>query len=500
MISCTNLDEIPYSQIPKSEFFSSEAMLSSYAARPYTLLQRWGREQSMWTMIMQLSNEVAVPKSYNGSWGEVRYSELQKHIIPSSNKLVRMSWLFCFDGIAACNDVIHEVSNSGDINETKQKIIAEMKLLRAYYYYLAVDCWGNVPYAVDKSLSDYPEQKGRDFFFNFLESEIKDNIDYLDDYAANKYGRVTKDMANFLLAKLYMSSKDWTGTEMWADAGKLVKGIMDSGNYALTDNYNDNFKVHNETSTEAIFAIPYSSIFTKEAFYPFAITLNSDLEGIWGIGDTWNGTFMGQPDFMASYETGDTRKEDSWLFGQVYDLNGNKWFYTAPDADGNQVKHNYFVEDINIPESKYSNGLGRTDGARIIKWTYQTDGMLTSYNVSMENDFILFRYSDAVLMYVECLLRQNKVAEASLIPEFMTIRTRAGLLPFTADNLNLNSFFIERAHEMAIEGWERQDLIRFGKYLDAWWCKPAGIENYLLLPIPDQIMAANPKLTQNPGY
>ena len=83
-----------------------------------------------------------------------------------------------------------------------------MKLLRAYYYYLAVDCWGNVPYAVDKSLSDYPEQKGRDFFFNFLESEIKDNIDYLDDYAANKYGRVTKDMANFLLAKLYMSSKD----------------------------------------------------------------------------------------------------------------------------------------------------------------------------------------------------------------------------------------------------------------------------------------------------
>ena len=134
MISCTNLDEIPYSQIPKSEFFSSEAMLSSYAARPYTLLQRWGREQSMWTMIMQLSNEVAVPKSYNGSWGEVRYSELQKHIIPSSNKLVRMSWLFCFDGIAACNDVIHEVSNSGDINETKQMFNFSFD---PYVYYLS---------------------------------------------------------------------------------------------------------------------------------------------------------------------------------------------------------------------------------------------------------------------------------------------------------------------------------------------------------------------------
>lgn len=498
--SCTNLDEETYSQIPKSEFFSSESMLPSYAARPYTLLQKWGNEQSMWTMIMQLSNEVAVPKSYNGSWGEVRYSELQKHEIPSANKLVRMSWLFCFNGISACNDVIYEVGHSGEINDAKQKTISEIKLLRAYYYYLAVDCWGNVPYSVDKSQTDYPEQKGRDFFFTFLESEIKDNIQYLDDYSPDKYGRVTKDMANFLLAKLYMSAKDWIGKEMWEDAGKLVKDIMDSGHYAITARYKDNFDVYNESSSEAIFAVPYSSVYTKSAFYPFAITLNSDLEGIWGIGDTWNGTFMGQPDFMASYEAGDTRKADTWLYGQVYDLNGNKWYYTAPDADGNQIKHNYFVEDVNIPESKYSEGLGRTDGARIIKWTYQTDGMLTSYQVSMENDFILFRYSDAVLMYVECLLRQGKVIDATLVPDFIKIRTRAGLLPFTDADLNLDSFFTERTHEMAIEGWERQDLIRFGKYLDAWWCKPAGNINSLLLPIPDQIMAANPKLRQNPGY
>lgn len=500
LASCTNLDETPYSQIPKSEFFSSEVMLSSYSARPYTLLQRWGREQSMWTMIMQLTNEVAVPKSYNGSWGEVRYSELQKHQIPSANKLVRMSWLFCFDGISACNDVIYEVSNSGELNEAKQKIISEIKLLRAYYYYLAVDCWGNVPYSVDKSVTDYPEQKGREFFFTFIEKEIKDNIAFLDDFAPNKYGRVTKDMANFLLAKLYMSAKDWVGREMWSEAAALVKGLMGSGNYSLCENYNDNFKVHNEGSSEAIFAIPYSSIYTKEAFYPFAITLNSDLEGIWGIGDTWDGSFIGQPDFMASYEAGDSRKADTWLYGQVYDLNGKKWSYKAPDSSGNQIEHNYFIEDVLIPESKYSEGLGRTDGARIIKWTYQTDGLLTSYQVSMENDFILFRYSDAVLMYVECLLRQGKTLEASLVPDFIKIRERAGLLPFTAANLNLNSLFVERAHEMAIEGWERQDMIRFGKYLDAWWCKPVGTQEDLLLPIPDQIMAANPKLVQNPGY
>ena len=47
---------------------------------------------------------------------------------------------------------------------------------------------------------------------------------------------------------------------------------------------------------------------------------------------------------------------------------------------------------------------------------------------------------------------------------------------------------------MAIEGWHRQDMIRFGKYLDAWWNKPAKTEDDYNLPIPNEAIAANPKL------
>ena len=167
--ACTNLDETIYSQLPKEEFFKSEAQLTTYSARPYTLLQNWGTEQSMWTLIMQLSNEVAVPKSYNGSWSEPRYREIQTHKMQTNNKLIRTAWEFCFNVIAGCNDVIYEVEKSGEMNAAKEKIVAEMKVLRAYCYLLAMDCWGNIPYSVDKKQEGYPDVKGRDFFFDFIE-------------------------------------------------------------------------------------------------------------------------------------------------------------------------------------------------------------------------------------------------------------------------------------------------------------------------------------------
>ena len=142
--ACTNLDEEIYSQIPKEEFLKEDANVALYTARPYTALQSWGSEQSMLTMIMQLTNEVAIPKAYNGSWGESRYMELQKHTIPAGNKLVRCAWDFCFDGIAACNDALNELQKLVQ-SETVQRNIAEIKVLRAYYYLRAVDCWGTVP-------------------------------------------------------------------------------------------------------------------------------------------------------------------------------------------------------------------------------------------------------------------------------------------------------------------------------------------------------------------
>ena len=134
--SCTNLDEEIYSQIPQDVFLSDPEHIALYTSRPYTYLQTWGNEQSMLTMIIMLTNETAIPTEYEGHWSEPRYTELQTHNITTSCKLVKTSWDFCFDGISACNDAIYEMQKAGDSDFLK-KSIQEIKILRAYYYFLA---------------------------------------------------------------------------------------------------------------------------------------------------------------------------------------------------------------------------------------------------------------------------------------------------------------------------------------------------------------------------
>lgn len=503
MAACTNLDEHIYSQISKEEFMKHDEVIAQYTSRPYTKLQNWGEEQSYWTLVLQIGNEMAVPKSYDKSWGEPRYTELQTHNITSSNKLVGTGWDFCFNGISACNDAIYELEKL-EQNETVKRNISECKVLRVYYYFMAVDLWGKVPFSIDKTVTTLPEVKTRAEMYAWMEQELKDNMDNLiDSPSTSTYGRVTKDVAKFLLAKLYINAKVYIGTAKWQEAGDICKEIMESGHFKLTSTYGQNFAIHNEGSTEAILAIPYSSTYTSHTFYPFVLTLNSDLLPLFNISaGTWNGTHMGQPDFMARYDAADLRKAETWLFGDIYDLNGQRWrIVTGVDANGNDIIEDYSLIDTPIPEDHFGRGLDRMEGARIIKWPYQTDGSLTSYSVDMENDFILMRYSDVVLMYVECLIRQDKAVQAALVPEFMQIRTRAGLLPMTSAQLTLDGFFEERQKEMALEGWVHNDLVRFGKYLDAWWAKPADSDaGHILLPIPEDKRGANPNLQQNPGY
>ncbi|MBQ0077154.1 MAG: RagB/SusD family nutrient uptake outer membrane protein [Bacteroidales bacterium] len=498
--SCTNLDEEIFSQVPKDVFLSDDNLLALYTSRPYTALQSWGAEQSMLTLIMQVSNEVAIPVSYNGSWGEPRYGELQRHDFPTSNKLIRCGWDYCFDGISACNDAIYELENISNPTDASRKSVAEIKVLRAFYYLLAVDCFGNVPYAVDKKQTGYPEQKDRAFMLAFLEKEVKDNIALLDETVnASTYGRVTKGMANFILAKIYLNSEKWTGTARYSEAAAVCKEIMDSGQYSLAPSYAQNFAIQNENGPEAIFAIPYSSVYTPQGFYIFVMTFNDDLQTAFQIGETWNGSMICQPDFFDSYESGDLRKDATWLYGQVYDYSGQK-YQLRIIKDGETTYQDYILTGSPIEEEKYAKGIARMDGARIVKWPYQSDGTLKSYKVCMENDFYLMRYSDVVLMYVEALVRQDKAGEAAAVAEFKAIRERAGLAPMSAADLTLDNLLLERQHELALEGWSRQDLIRFGKYTDAWWCKEAGDAHIELFPIPDERMGDNPNLTQNPGY
>ena len=117
----------------------------------------------------------------------------------------------------------------------------------------------------------------------------------------------------------------------------------------------------------------------------------------------------------------------------------------------------------------------------------------------MENDIFVFRLADVILLYAEALLRDGQSLDSYALDGLKKIRERAGLEEIT--DWDLEKLYLERGHEMALEGWRRVDMIRFGTYQNTWWAKNARTPDYaLILPIPSQIEAANPNLDQNPEY
>lgn len=489
--ACTDLTETVYSDIPMDQFFTSEQALLMNAGRAYTKLQPYPEEQRLWSLVTVSSDECVIPSREDGEWWDNgRWDEMQKHNVSTANKINRQAWEFVFGGISACNEVLYETGSSSFDFAGKDKIIAEIKILRALFYYWGMDTWGDIPFTTDFTDKNLPPKKSRAFIYDFVENEIKNNIDFLDEVPTSQnYGRVTKALAYTLLAKLYLNAEVWKGEARWKNAEDMCDNVMDLGHYQLESNYFDNFKIHNESSRENIFVIVYNSTLTTEYFYWYDLTLNSMSRYTYNLNDTpWDG-FMTSPEFFSTYSDTDLRKK-SWLYGQQYDMNGKKLYEISGAGDTLWFKYNPV-----FPESKYRS-RHKWDGARCCKYEFQTNGL--QYDVvDMENDFVLFRYADVVMMKAEAMMRQGKTSQVVDIPEFKTLRTRVGLTPYTAGELTLDELLAERGREFAWEGHRRQDLIRFGKWHDAWWAKPVT-NTQLVFPIPQTAIDTNPNLAGDP--
>ena len=114
----------------------------------------------------------------------------------------------------------------------------------------------------------------------------------------------------------------------------------------------------------------------------------------------------------------------------------------------------------------------------------------------MSNDFVVFRLADIILSLAEAKFRLGQSAEALVLVN--NIRDRANVDPFAT--LTEENLLAERGREMYAEMTRRQDLIRFGKFDDAWWEKAVSAPTFQLFPIPKVQRDANDKLPQNPGY
>jgi len=498
--SCTDLEEDLFDAVTADNFFKTEEEFVSALGAAYAQLGSYGGNGTIYALQEVTSDEVVVPTRGN-DWNDGgNWRRLHTHDYNSEEPAINGMWSFGFGGVSNCNRLIFQFEGL-DV-EGKEAFISELKVLRALYYWWLVDAFGNVPIVeqFDVPADFQPPNNTREEVYTFIEQSVLDNVDNLSrEVGQSTYGRMTYWAAQALLANLYLNSEVYAGKEEYAKAVAAADEIINSGNFSLTGNYFDNFASNNSTSSEFIMAIPYDRVFLGGFNLP-AMTLHYASQATYNLTfQPWNG-FCSLEEFYDSYEDGELRKgkpntEDgpsgvpgNFLVGPQFSSGGARLLDSGAEPEDPDGEPLTFTAEIN----ELTPRALRQAGARIGKFEFAL-----GQTQNLDNDFPIFRYADVLLIKAEALWRQNP-GDAEALNLVNQIRERAGVDPFT--ELTADNLLAERGREMFSENKRRSDLIRFGRYNDAWWEKPASEPHVTLFPIPRAQLDANKNLTQNPGY
>lgn len=428
------------------------------------------------------------------------------------------AWNYLMRQVIACNESLYRIElfrqNNPDENVTD--LLAEVRALRAMFLFYAMDLYGRVPlYKTMNPTVEDLKLKSRSQAFMHIITELQAAAPYLSYDKPNRpgvyYGRVTRPVVDFLLAKVMLNAEvyaddDWTDNSR--PSGKDIKFIIDGetmnawqacvyycslleeSRYRLEDVQSYCFSVRNEQSVENIYTIPcdkytYSNInvnLWRSRHYNHAAALGLNGE---------NGpcaTLEAMKVFGYGTESPDPRLYSTYYIDEVYDLDNNPVLLD----DGTPLVYYPLEVRLDLSNSPYE----KTAGARMAKYevdpTGLKDGQLS------DNDIVLMRYADVLLMRAEALCRDGKEGATALVN---MVRNRAGA-PAKAI-VTLDDILDERMLELAWEGWRRNDLIRYGRFTAATADRDvvqSELDGHTLVyPIPGETLTITGD-KQNPGY
>lgn len=495
--SCTKLDEKLYTQVSVDDFGKNQDQVNALVGSIYSGLKLHSIDWDTYLTMDGLSSDmIAIPGFKGGDWSEPMYKESMQLKWNAASSGFNESYFGPFSGISLCNQIYYQINISKVITaDTKEQILAEIRGVRAFWYYILIDHYGNVPIVTDFLDKTQPETKSRSQVFSFIVSELNDIKDKLrrDVATPASYGKMTRGAAYMLLAKMYLNAQVWnpSGGAKWGECAAACDSIL-AMPYQL-EQWETNFVTHNEVSREAILSAVFKAggtgrqnviaYNTLHYFDPIALGLNIS---------PWNG-IAANPAYVKEFDTTDTRYAASFLIGPMRDPSTGQILITQ---HGRPLIHTVDMVMHELGPDGWG-WINQEEGARIKKWQFEP-GLSTS----MENDFHIFRLADVYLMKAEALLRNGgSVAEATTLTN--KIRARGFSDPAKLyGTVTLNDIYHERRFELAWEGFTRQDMIRFGKFLDARSpFKPYKSDpKYLLYAIPQAARDANSHLKQNDGY
>lgn len=540
MTSC--LDEHPKDQLDEDAIYGSAsdiyinavASLYNYIGGANESEGIQGTCRGIYDYNTLTTDEAMIPIR-GGDWYDGGlWNAMYQHRWGADDQSLYDTWKYLYKVIVLANKSLDIISNKSALLSAAQQeeYRAEIRAIRAMFYYYAMDMFGRVPLVLSSAeqlhSSLFQGQTDRSSIFQFVFQELQQVLPSLPDQHSNKegnyYGRITQPVVNFLLAKLALNAEiymydDWTqgyasrpkgsaihfsvpasdaslrnGDKVdcrklnaWETCIYYCDKLAEEG-YVLEPDDSFNFSTHNETSKENIFTIPMDkNIYTNQFHYLFR-SYHYTHGGVLGWGSE-NGTCATISTMKANHygeADEDARCKMNFVAG-VVKVDGHELLMD----NGKPLEYQPFEVAQNLTNSKFV----KTAGARMAKYevdrTSYMDGKLQS------NDIVLFRYADALLMKAEAKVRNGENGDE----ELKRIRARVGM-PYR--KATLDNILEERLLELVWEGWRRQDLIRFGKFTGAYDLRtPLQGESSgytTVFPIPQKCIDLNSELVQNKGY
>lgn len=477
--ACTDLEENAYDRLPGTLYPENADQIATAPVAAYQPLNDfldWGG----WWFCQELPSDEMVCPTRHTDWDDGgKWRVLHTHTWTNTTEANSAMWGTFYKGIGICNQKIEGLAPTASTDAGKT-VIAKLKVLRAYYYYLLIDNYGDVPYVT--KFDGAPSQPSKALRANVCDSiitEIKANVKYLPVTLPSK-SAVTKGMAYSLLAKIYMNIGVYKGTPDWVTAEKYCDTIIGLNAYSLMSDRLAPFITENQTSPENIFTIGFDEDNAK-GFNLHMRTLHYESNKTYDMSvGPWNG-FCTTEDHYNTYSSQDKRKS-YFIVGQQYDAAGQKLI--DPGAANALLIIDPHIAKLQLDASNTLKEI-RMSGARVKKFEIKLGA-----KDNLSNDFPIFRYADILLMKAESMVRQGKNGDDYV----NMIRDKAGVTPFS--NVTLDELLAERGREMFWEAQRRQDLIRFGKFNNAWWEKPASAPSRMTFPVPQSAIDANPNLAK----
>lgn len=465
------------------------------------------------------TTDEAIMPTRGGDWYDGGFWQgLYLHRWGINSDAVLRTWEYLYQSIILCNRSLGHISDYSSVHpdDDVRPFEAEVRAVRAIFYWYAMDLFGNIPLVTEGTSLDEPlYQPGRKRMTEFIFSELQEAVAWLYDGRSNVpgeyYGRVTAPVACFVLAKIALNSEvymddDWTdgirpsgrdimftvdGRRMnaWETAIHYCTEITGAG-YRLADEYSSNFSVFNESSPENIFVIPMDRTMYSNQFIYLFRSRHYNHAKAYGLGGE-NGS-SATPEVLEVFGYGtvdeDPRFRECYFAGEVMDLDGKQIY-----LDDGITPLVYDPWGVDLDLSGRDNE--KTAGARMKK--YEVDSKGFKDGKLSDNDIVLFRYADVLLMDSEARIRNGQDGSYG----FGLVRERCGA---PVREATLENILDERMMELAWEGWRRQDLVRFGLYTRGYSFRPqleGESSGYTtVFPIPARIREMNPELEQNPGY